>query len=155
MFEDHLYLRIWSEPTLNQLDQLFQTEKPSEDLFEAELEEIRKRTIAVKEVNDFFFGIVDPNTTSKNLCELLAKLQCLVAANRPQPAPTPFTQSVRSIHCAGRTRFLPLLKRAFAGGRLGRERSCLTFGVGAPCRGETRRSPRRGRWRGTPWLLRG
>jgi len=77
VFEDHLYLRIWSEPTLNQLDQLFQTEKPSEDLFEAELEEIRKRTIAVKEVNDFFFGIVDPNTTSKNLCELLAKLQCL------------------------------------------------------------------------------
>ena len=68
VFEDQLYLRIWSEPTLNQLDQLFQTEKPGEDLFEAELEEIRKRTIAVKEVNDFFFGIVDPNTTSKRFC---------------------------------------------------------------------------------------
>jgi Lon protease (S16) C-terminal proteolytic domain len=77
VFEDQLYVRIWSEPTLNQLDQLFQTEKPGEDLFEAELEEIRKRTIAVKEVNDFFFGIVDPTTTSKDLCKLLARLEGL------------------------------------------------------------------------------
>jgi ribonuclease HIII len=77
VFEDQLYVRIWSEPTLNQLEQLFQTEKPNEELFKAELEEIRKRTIAVREVNDCFFGIVDPNTTSKDLCELLAKLECL------------------------------------------------------------------------------
>jgi len=77
VFEDQLCVRIWSEPTLNQLDQLFQTEKPNEELFETELEEIRKRTIAAKEVNDFFFGIVDPSTTSKELCELLAKLECL------------------------------------------------------------------------------
>lgn len=77
VFEDQLYVRIWSEPTLNQLEQLFQTEKPNEELFEAELEEIRKRMVAVTEVNDCFFGIVDPNTTSKDLCELLAKLECL------------------------------------------------------------------------------
>ena len=77
LFEDQLYVRIWSEPTLNQLDQLLQTEKPDKELFETELEEIRKRTIAVREVNDWFFGIVDPNTTSKGLCELLAKLECL------------------------------------------------------------------------------
>ena len=77
VFEDQLCVRIWSEPTLNQLDQLFQTEKPNEELFETELEEIRNRTIAAKEVNDFFFGIVDPSTTSKKLCELLAKLECL------------------------------------------------------------------------------
>ncbi|MGI0015503.1 MAG: hypothetical protein ACREBU_18970, partial [Nitrososphaera sp.] len=62
VFEDQLYIRIWSEPTLNRLEQLFQTEKPDEELFEAELEEIRKRTIAVREINDCFFGIVDPNT---------------------------------------------------------------------------------------------
>src|SRR5882724_2901936 len=62
VFEDRLYLRIWSEPTLNQLHELFQTETPGEGLFDGELEEIRKRTIAVKEVNDFFFGIVDSNT---------------------------------------------------------------------------------------------
>lgn len=37
-----LYVRIWSEPTLNQLEQLFQTENPDEELFETELEEIRK-----------------------------------------------------------------------------------------------------------------
>jgi ribonuclease HIII len=77
VFEDQLYVGIWSEPTLNQLEQLFHTEKPAEELFEAELEEIRKRTIAVREVNDCFFGIVDPATTSKDLCELLAKLECL------------------------------------------------------------------------------
>src|SRR5438132_3168119 len=77
VFEDQLYVRIWSESTLNQLDQLFQTETPGEELFEAELEEIRKRTITVKEVNDFFFGIVDPNTASKDLFELLAKFECL------------------------------------------------------------------------------
>jgi hypothetical protein len=77
VFEDQLYLRIWSEPTLNQLEQLFQAEKPGEELFETELQEIRKRTIAVREVNDCFFGIVDPDTTSKDLCELLAKLECL------------------------------------------------------------------------------
>ena len=77
VFEDQLYAPIWSEPTLNQLDQLFQTEKPGKDLFEAELEETHKRTIAVKEVNDFFFGIIDPNTTNKDLCELLAKLESL------------------------------------------------------------------------------
>lgn len=77
VFEDQLYLRIWSEPTLNQLDQLFQIETPGEDLFETELEEIRERTIAIKKINDFFFGIVDPHTTSKDLCKLLEKLQCL------------------------------------------------------------------------------
>ena len=75
VFEDQLYVRIWSEPTLNQLEQLFQTEKPNEELFEAELEEIRKRMVAVTEVNDCFFGIVDPNTTSKDLCELLASVR--------------------------------------------------------------------------------
>jgi len=77
VFEDQLYLRIWSEPTLNQLEQLFQTEKPDEELFEAELEEIRKRTIAVTEINDCFFGIVDSNTKTEELCEFLAILQCL------------------------------------------------------------------------------
>jgi ribonuclease HIII len=77
VIEDQFYLRIWSEPTLNQLEQLFRDEKPNEELFEAELEEIRKRTIAVREINDCFFGIIDPNTTSKDLCELLAKLECL------------------------------------------------------------------------------
>jgi len=74
---DQLYVRIWSEPTLNQLEQLFQTEKPDEELFETELEEIRKRTIAVTEINDCFFGIIDSNTTTETLCELLATIQCL------------------------------------------------------------------------------
>lgn len=77
VLEDHLYLRIWSEPTLNQLEQLLQTEKPDEELFEAELEEIRRRTIAVRQVNDCFFGIVDPNTTTQELCEFLVIIQCL------------------------------------------------------------------------------
>src|SRR6266540_913141 len=77
VFEDQLYGRIWSEPILNQIEQLFQTEKLDEELFTVELEEIRKRTIAVREVNDCFFGIVDPNTTSKDLCQLLEKFECL------------------------------------------------------------------------------
>ena len=75
VFEDQLYVRLWSEPTLNQLEHLFQTEKPDEELFESELQEISTRTRTVKEVNDFFFAIVDPNTTSKRLCKLLAKLK--------------------------------------------------------------------------------
>ena len=77
VFEEELYVRVWSEPTLNQLEQLFQTEKPDEELFGSELEDIRKRTIEVREINDCFFGIVAPNTTSQDLCELLKKLQCL------------------------------------------------------------------------------
>ena len=77
VFEDQLYVRLWSEPTLNQLEHLFQTEKPDEELFESELEEICKRTRTVKEVNDLFFAIVDPDTTSKGLCKLLAKLERL------------------------------------------------------------------------------
>ncbi len=77
VFEDQLYVRLWSEPMLNQLEQIFQTENPEAELFEAELGEIRKRTTVVREVNDCFFGIVDPYTTSKCLCELLTKLERL------------------------------------------------------------------------------
>ena len=55
--EEQLYRQIWSEPTLNQLDQLFQTEKPDEEVFGAELEEIRTRVTEIRQVNDFFFGI--------------------------------------------------------------------------------------------------
>ena len=77
VFQDQLCVRIWSEPTLNHLEQLFQIETPDEELFEAELEEIRKRTIAIREVNDCFFSIVDTNTTTKDLCEFLAKIEQL------------------------------------------------------------------------------
>lgn len=77
VIEGQLYTQLWSEPLLNQLEQLFQTEKPDEELFEAELEEIHKRTIVVREVNDCFFGIVDLDTTSKDLCELFARFESL------------------------------------------------------------------------------
>ena len=77
VFEHQLYVRLWSEPALNQLEALFQAEKPDEDLFRSELDEIRKRTRIVKEVNDFFFAIVDPNTTSETLCKLLSKFEGL------------------------------------------------------------------------------
>jgi len=77
LFEDELYMRIWSESTLNQLQELFQTENPDEQLFETELEEIRRRTIAVKEINDCFFGIVDQDTTTEELREFLSKIQRL------------------------------------------------------------------------------
>lgn len=61
--EEQLYRQLWSEPTLNQLDQLFQTEKPNEELFGAELEEIRTRAMEVCKVNDFFFRILDTSAT--------------------------------------------------------------------------------------------
>jgi hypothetical protein len=77
VFEDQLYVQLWSEPTLNQLEHLFQIEKPDEELFQSELDEIRKRTRIVKEVNDLFFAIVDTNSTSETLCELLAKFEGL------------------------------------------------------------------------------
>ena len=77
VFEDKLYTRVWSEPTLNQLEHLFQTDKPDEELFESELEEISTRRGIVKEVNSFFFAIVDPSTTSRELCELLTKVESL------------------------------------------------------------------------------
>ncbi len=79
VFEYQLYARLWSELILNQLELLFQIEKPDGELFDAELEEIHKRTTTVREVNDCFFGIVDPNTTSKDLCELFAKFDRLPA----------------------------------------------------------------------------
>ena len=77
VFEDQLYVRLWSEPALKQLEHLFQIEKPDEELFQSELTEIGERTRTVKEVNDFFFAIVDANTTSETLCELLAKFEGL------------------------------------------------------------------------------
>ena len=58
-------LHLWSEPTLNQLDQLFQTEKPGEDFLRSRIGGDRRQTIAVKEVNDFFFGIVDPTRPAR------------------------------------------------------------------------------------------
>ena len=54
VFEDQLYVRLWSEPALKQLEHLFQIEKPDEELFQSELTEIGERTRTVKEVNDFF-----------------------------------------------------------------------------------------------------
>jgi ribonuclease HIII len=77
VLEEQLYTRLWSEPTLNQLDQLFQTEKPDEELFRGELEELHKRTLEVQEVNNFFFGILDPTTTVHELCLLLSKVRRL------------------------------------------------------------------------------
>lgn len=72
--EEQLYRQLWSEPTLNQLDQLFQTEKPNEKLFGAELEEIRTRATEVREVNDFFFGILDTSATVRDLCQSLSNI---------------------------------------------------------------------------------
>ncbi len=72
--EEQLYRQLWSEPTLNQLDQLLQTEKPNEKLFGAELEEIRTRATEVREVNDFFFRILDTSATVHDLCQSLPKI---------------------------------------------------------------------------------
>jgi ribonuclease HIII len=77
VFEDKLYARIWSEPILNHLEQLFQTETPDEETFGTALEDMRQQTVVVREINDCFFGIIDANTTSQGLCGLLAKLQTL------------------------------------------------------------------------------
>ena len=74
---ERLYLHIWSEPTLNELEQLFQTDRPDEETFGPELENIRNRTIEVRDINDFFFGVVDQDTTSQDLSRLLEKLQSL------------------------------------------------------------------------------
>ena len=54
--EEKLYRHVWSEPTLNQLEQFFQTEKHNEELFEAEIKEIRTRATEVSEINEFFFS---------------------------------------------------------------------------------------------------
>ncbi len=54
VFEDQLYVRMWSEPMLNLVEQLFQTETPNKKLFEAELEEIRNRTIIEGDVVPVF-----------------------------------------------------------------------------------------------------
>jgi ribonuclease HIII len=77
VLEEQLYIRLWSEPTLNQLEYLLRTEKPNQELFQSELDEIRKRTRTVNDVNDLFFAIVDPNTTSETVCKLLATFKNL------------------------------------------------------------------------------
>ena len=77
VFEDKLYVRIWSEPILNHLEQLFQTETPDEETFGTVLEDIRQRTLEVRRVNDCFFGSVDADTTSQSFCDSLAKLRSL------------------------------------------------------------------------------
>lgn len=74
VFEERLYRHLWSEPTLNQLGHFFQTEKPDEELFGAELEEIHKRATEVRQVNNFFFDILDLSTTIHELCCSLSKL---------------------------------------------------------------------------------
>jgi hypothetical protein len=77
VLEEQVYRHLWSEPTLNQLDQLFQTKTPDEELFGDELEKIRKRAREVREVNDFFFAILDPSATVHDLCQLLSKIHCV------------------------------------------------------------------------------
>ncbi len=72
--EEKVYRHVRSEPILNQLDQLFQTEKPDEELFGTEIEEIRTRATEVREINDFFFGILDISTTVHDLCQSLSKI---------------------------------------------------------------------------------
>jgi ribonuclease HIII len=73
LFDAQLYVSIWSESTLNHLQRLFETEKPAE-LFQVELEEIQRRTIAVREINDCFFGIVDQDTAVEELCKSLSRI---------------------------------------------------------------------------------
>jgi hypothetical protein len=73
LFDTQLYQEIWSEPTLNHLEQLFENEKPSE-LFQVELEEIQRRATAVRDINDFFFGIADQETAVGDLCKSLSRV---------------------------------------------------------------------------------
>ena len=77
VFEDKLYVRIWSEPILNHLEQLFQTEKPDKEIFGSELDEIHTTNTNSEKINDCFFAMIDPNTTIQSLCDLLAKLDRL------------------------------------------------------------------------------
>jgi ribonuclease HIII len=77
VFENKLYVRIWSEPILNHLEQLFQTETPDKETFGTALDEIHQRTLKVKDINDCFFGMIDANTTIQSLCNLLAQLHSL------------------------------------------------------------------------------
>jgi hypothetical protein len=73
LFDAQLFQSIWSESTLNHLERLFENEKPSE-LFQAELEEIQRRATAVRDINDFFFGIADQETAVGDLCKFLSRI---------------------------------------------------------------------------------
>jgi hypothetical protein len=77
LFEDKLYERIWAEPILNHLEQLFQTETPDEETFGTVLKDIHQRTQEVRAVNDCFFDVIDTDATSPRLCGSLAKLRSL------------------------------------------------------------------------------
>ncbi len=77
VLQDRIYTRLWFERTLNQLNELFQEQRPDEELFGRELREIHQRMIEVSEVNDLFFGVLDASTSEQDLCVSLSKLQPL------------------------------------------------------------------------------
>lgn len=66
--QERIYLEVWSERMLNQLERLFQTDSPDQEIFGSELREIHQRSIEVSEINDFFFAIVDFSTSVEDLC---------------------------------------------------------------------------------------
>ncbi|MCI0412187.1 ribonuclease HIII [bacterium] len=77
VLQEGIFRCVWSEQTLNFLDQLFKTEPPDRKLFEVELNHFHELAIELTKINDFFFNILESSASSKDLCDSLSKLHTL------------------------------------------------------------------------------
>ena len=74
IFRENLYPDIWDEGVLLQLEKLFKTISPNESRRGEHLQRIGERTTLVKQVNDFFFALIDKDSSADEILECLSLL---------------------------------------------------------------------------------
>jgi ribonuclease HIII len=71
VFYEQTYLHLWDEPVLSQLNWLFQVKPPELSIFGGQVVELRQRCEHVQRMNDFFFRILDPDSSVETVYEAL------------------------------------------------------------------------------------
>jgi hypothetical protein len=74
LFRDRLYPEIWDEGVLLQLERLFQSIPPNKNRWGEHLQRIGERTRLVKQVNDFFFSIINKDSSVDEILRCLSLL---------------------------------------------------------------------------------
>ena len=74
LFRHRLYPEIWDEGVLLQLERLFQSISPNKSRWGEHLQRIGERTRLVKQVNDFFFSIINKDSSVDEILRCLSLL---------------------------------------------------------------------------------
>ena len=74
VFRNNAYKEFWDESLLSQLDWLFNINSPEPTVYEKQLCELRERAKQVQQINDFFFAVLDNQTTPEKVLQTLRVL---------------------------------------------------------------------------------